>query len=171
MQSRAERVVGAPTDVAWGVLADPDRYAEITAALHRSGLATADGGRGRTACLHPNGLVWLPGFRTMGSVLDVARHRPYPDEFLMRVDHRPALPARGLLWTVRCTWTVADDPGGAHLALRVSLHPRLGPVGRALARLAGPRPGAVAAEVLDAWEAAIDSVMRVPLDDVHQLHA
>jgi hypothetical protein len=164
MANCAERVVDAPADVAWAVLADPDRYAAVAAPLQRLGLVRSDEPRDRPRTLHPNGLVWLPGVPDLSSLVDVAPHRPYPGEFVARVDHRPLRRYGWLFRAVRCTWTVADHPEGTRLRVRVSLLPRLGPVGRLVSRLVPPGVAAAPGEVLDAWADAADSAIRVPVD-------
>ena len=142
----ADRVVAAPADLAWAVVADLAGYARIAPGLSHVEILGGDGQGLRRRCYDTRGrgwnetcTLWEPGHR-----------------FQMRVDTASyPFPLRQLLRGFQGTWSVDAVPGGTRITVQFDAEPRLGLLGRLALRAMGGKADRDLSQLLDNYEQAI----------------
>jgi ribosome-associated toxin RatA of RatAB toxin-antitoxin module len=142
----ADRVVQAPADLVWAVVADVAGYAEVAPGLSHVEFLEGDGQGLRRRCYDVRGrgwnetcTLWEPGHRYRMQV-DTAS---YP------------FPLRQLLRSFQGSWSVDPVPEGALITVGFHAEPRLGPLGRLAMRAMGGKADRDLTQLLDNYEHAI----------------
>ena len=142
----ADRIVQAPADLVWAVVADLAGYAQIAPGLSHVEILQGDQEGLRRRCYDHRGrgwnevcTVWDPGHRYRMQV-DTAS---YP------------FPLRQLLRTFQGTWSVDPVPEGTRIAVQFDAEPRLGLLGRFALRAMGGKADRDLAQLLNNYEHAI----------------
>jgi ribosome-associated toxin RatA of RatAB toxin-antitoxin module len=142
----AGRIVQAPADLVWGVVADLAGYAHIAPGLSQVEILQGDREGLRRRCYDQRGrgwnetcTLWEPGHRYRMQV-DTAS---YP------------FPLRQLLRAFQGTWSVDPVPAGTRITVRFDAQPRLGLLGRLALRAMGGKADRDLTQLLDNYEHAI----------------
>jgi ribosome-associated toxin RatA of RatAB toxin-antitoxin module len=142
----ADRIIQAPADVAWKVVADLAGYAQIAPGLSHVEILQGDREGLRRRCYDQRGrgwnetcTLWEPGRRYRMQV-DTAS---YP------------FPLRQLLRAFQGTWSVNPVPEGTRITVRFDAQPRLGLLSRLAIRAMGGKADRDLAQLLDNYEHAI----------------
>jgi ribosome-associated toxin RatA of RatAB toxin-antitoxin module len=142
----ADRVVAAPADLVWAVVADVAGYARIAPGLSHVEILGGDGQGLRRRCYDNQGRGW-----TETCTLWEPGHR-----FQMRVDTDSyPFPLRQLLRGFQGTWSVDAVPGGTRITVQFDAEPRLGLLGRLALRAMGGKADRDLTRLLDNYEQAI----------------
>jgi ribosome-associated toxin RatA of RatAB toxin-antitoxin module len=136
----ADRVVQAPADLAWTVVADVAGYAQVAPGLSRVEILQGDREGLRRRCYDHRGrgwnetcTLWEPGQR-----------------FQMRVDTTSyPFPLRQLLRGFQGTWSVDPVPEGSRITVRFDAEPRFGSLGRLALRAMGRKAHRDLTQLLD----------------------
>jgi hypothetical protein len=142
----ADRIVQAPAEQVWAVVADLAGYAQIAPGLSRVEILDGDQEGLRRRCYDHRGrgwnevcTVWEPGHRYRMQV-DTAS---YP------------FPLRQLLRAFQGTWSVDPVPDGTRITVRFDAQPRLGLLGRLAVGVMGRKAHRDLTQLLDNYEQAI----------------
>jgi ribosome-associated toxin RatA of RatAB toxin-antitoxin module len=142
----ADRVVAAPAEQVWAVVADLAGYARIAPGLSHVEILNGDREGLRRRCYDNRGrgwnetcTLWEPGHRYRMQV-DTASH-PFP--------------LRQLLRRFQGTWSVDAVPGGTRITVQFDAEPRLGSLGRLALRAMGGKAHRDLTQLLDNYEQAI----------------
>jgi ribosome-associated toxin RatA of RatAB toxin-antitoxin module len=142
----ADRVVQAPAELVWAVVADVAGYAQLAPGLSHVEILQGNGEGLRRRCYDARGrgwnetcTLWEPGHR-----------------YQMRVDTTSyPFPLRQLLRSFQGTWSVDPVPGGTRITVQFDAQPRLGPLGRLALRAMGGKAHRDLTRLLDNYEQAI----------------
>jgi ribosome-associated toxin RatA of RatAB toxin-antitoxin module len=142
----ADRIVQAPADLVWAVVADVAGYAQIAPGLSHVEILHGDQEGLRRRCYDHRGrgwnetcTLWEPGRRYRMQV-DTAS---YP------------FPLRQLLRAFQGTWSVDPVPEGTRITVGFDAQPRLGLLGRLALRAMGGKADRDLAQLLNNYEHAI----------------
>ena len=140
-QLEKSRVIPAPLDEVWQVVADAGRYHEVVDTLARTDIVSGSGEGMIRHCVDTKGrewnescTLWEPGQRYRMTV-DVAT---YPPSFRM------------LFRSLSGTWSVAPVAGGTRLTIHFAGEVKLGPLGKAAVAAMGRDQ--VFASIFDGYE-------------------
>ena len=144
----ADRVVQAPADMVWAVVADLAGYAHLAPGLSHVEILQGDREGLRRRCYDARGrgwnetcTLWEPGHR-----------------YQMRVDTASyPFPLRQLLRAFQGTWSVDPAPEGTRISVQFDAEPRLGPLGRLTLRAMGGKADRDLTQLLDNYEQTIRS--------------
>jgi ribosome-associated toxin RatA of RatAB toxin-antitoxin module len=142
----ADRVVQAPAEQVWVVVADVAGYAQVAPGLRHVEILQGDREGLRRRCYDARGrgwnetcTLWEPGRR-----------------FQMRVDTASyPFPLRQLLRSFQGTWSVDPLPEGTRISVQFDAEPRLGLLGRLAVRAIGRKAQHDLIRLLDNYEHAI----------------
>jgi ribosome-associated toxin RatA of RatAB toxin-antitoxin module len=142
----AHRVVQAPADLVWAVVADLAGYAQLAPGLSHVEILEGDGQNLRRRCYDSRGrgwnetcTLWEPGHR-----------------YRMQVDTTSyPFPLRQLLRSFQGTWSVDPLPQGTRITVQFDAEPRLGPLGRLAVGVMGGKAHRDLTQLLDNYEHAI----------------
>ena len=142
----ADRIVQAPADLVWAVVADVAGYAQLAPGLSHVEILEGDQEGLRRRCHDARGrgwnevcTLWEPGHR-----------------YRMRVDTASyPFALRQLLRGFQGTWSVDPVPGGTRITVRFDAQPRLGLLGRLALRAMGGKAHRDLTQLLDNYQQAI----------------